>query len=396
MGIDIRQIHKERFSISDELIRIFCPYRVCPLGAHVDHQLGLVTGFAIDKGIELLISPTDDGNIEAYSTNFSGKTEFNVEDVPERRHLWGDFLQGAVVALSNKYKMTVGFKGIVSGTLPVGGLSSSSSVIIAYLMALCIVNHIRLTQKDLISTAMWVEKNYIGVNVGKLDQSCEIFCKKDHLLFLDTKDDTCELLKTSSQMPPFEIAVIFSGIERKLAGSAYNRRVDECKAAAYALKAYAGIDDNDFQDSFLRNVPFGLYDEFKMYLPDNWASRAKHFFEENMRVQKGIKAWKKGNIDEFGELIFESGESSIYNYQTGSIHLQTLHEIMLKTTGIYGGRFSGAGFNGCAIALVEPGKKEEIAQFIRNEYVHMYPRLEHKFMIDFCKTSDGADLKLFA
>lgn len=157
---------------------IFTPYRICPLGAHVDHQLGLVTGFAIDKGVTLEYEPTLDGTVDLISANFSGHTVFNIYDNPTREMMWGDFSKAAVAALKLKYDLKYGIKGKISGSLPIGGLSSSASVIITYLIAFCETNNIHLTKPELIMNAIWAERNYIGVNVGKLDQSCEVYCKK--------------------------------------------------------------------------------------------------------------------------------------------------------------------------------------------------------------------------
>lgn len=372
--------------------QIFTPYRVCPLGAHVDHQLGRVTGFALDRGVMLEFEKTEDGSVDVESRNFAGKTEFNIDEVPERQYSWGDFIKGVVVAMKQKYELKFGIKGVVEGTLPVGGLSSSAAVILTYLSAFSMVNDIHLTQHQMIKMAIWTERNYIGVNVGKLDQSCEVYCRKDHLLYLDTKDDSIENIFVNPAMKPFEIMIAFSGIERKLAGSAYNTRVDECKAAAYALKAYAHMDYGKYEETYLRDIPFGVYEEYKSQLPKPWAKRAKHFFEENQRVKMGVKAWRKGDIEAFGELITQSGESSIYQYQTGSDELKTLHDIAKGIDGVYGGRFSGAGFNGCFMAIVDPDKKDAIEAEVTRQYLSVFPELSDKFSVAFCKTADGVRL----
>ena len=104
-------------------------------------------------------------------------------------------------------------------------------------------------------------------------------------------------------------------------------------------------------------------------LPKNWYKRAKHFYEENTRVKKGIAAWKNGDLDTFGKLIFESGYSSIYNYEAGSEELKEIYNIMLETDGIYGGRFSGAGFKGCCLAVIDPEKQEDILRTVEQKYL---------------------------
>ena len=205
----------------------FCPFRVCPLGAHIDHQGGLVTGFALDKGINFDFSATEDGSIEVRSLNFEGIAKGSVFDSFEKKVSWQDFLFGAVETLKLEYPVKYGIAGVLDGVFLGGGLSSSAAVILTYLRAFCKVNGIILTPPDLVRLAVYEERNFIGVNVGTLDQSCEVYCRKDNLLFLDTLDASSRLLPLNPAMKPFEIAVVVSGVERKLASSAYNTRVDE-------------------------------------------------------------------------------------------------------------------------------------------------------------------------
>ncbi len=374
---------------SKEFNTNFCPYRVCPLGAHVDHQYGLITGFAIDKGIHIAFCETKDGLVEAASFNFPEKISFNINNIPEFQGDWADYIRGAAYSLSKKYKLQKGIKALIKGTLPVGGLSSSAALILSFMSALCRVNNIELSDKEKIYIAQAAENEYVGVSCGKLDQSCEVLCKKDHLLFLDNKTDEYELIPQNPNMAPYEIAVVFSGVERTLVGSAFNMRVDELKSASYALKAFAGMEYGKFKDSRLRDVPEEVYHKYKDKLPENWAKRAEHYYTEFKRVQKGVEAWKNGDIVSFGKLMTESGNSSIYNYETGSDELKTIHEIMLETDGIYGVRFSGAGFKGCCVALVNPEYKEIIKEKITKEYLARFPQYKETFSIHFCKTDDG-------
>lgn len=372
--------------------KAFCPYRVCPIGAHIDHQLGIVSGFAINKGIEVEYDKTDDGSVVLTSAEFSKKVEFSIKTLPEVEGDWADYLRGALVSLQRKYELSYGVKAHIMGSLPIGGLSSSAAVIIAFLSALCRANNIKVSRAELLEIALWAEREYVGVNVGKLDQSCEIYSKKDHLLYFDIKDDSYELIPKSENMKPFEIAIIFSGVERNLVGSKYNMRVDEIKSAAYALKAFSGMEYGKFSDTYLRDVPHEVYEAYKDKLPENWQKRAEHYYTEMIRVHKGAEAWKNGDIETFGKLSFESGNSSIVNYETGSAELKKLHEIMLETDGIYGGRFSGAGFKGCCMALVNPEYKDRIEYEITAKYLKEFPNLEKGFNIHFCNTADGVEI----
>lgn len=388
----ISEEFKKKFNTSEEPLSVYCPYRIAPVGAHSDYQHGLISGFAIDHGVEIKFLPTDDGSVKIYSTNFNGITEFSVYELPQRSFEWGDFAKAAFVSLKRMYKIEKGLIGLINGNLPVGGLSSSAAVLIAYICAIAKINNITLEKSQIIDFALYAEHDYLEMNVGKMDQSCEVYSKKDHLLFLDTLDDSYRLIPTSSNMPPYEFAVIFSGKERKLANTAFNSRVDEAKAAAFALRAFANIPYGSFKDSYMRDVPKEIFDEYKNKIPENWRKRAEHFYSEFDRVKRGAKAWEQGNIVEFGKIMFESGHSSIYNWETGSPELKTLYEIMQKCKGVYGGRFSGAGFNGSSIALINPAEKENVENFLKEEYLKVYPQYKDEFSIHFCKTADGVTI----
>ena len=371
----------------------FCPYRVCPMGAHSDHQYGKITGFAIDKGIHIAYSPKQNGVIELSSLQFDKRAQWHVKAIPEtKENDWADYLRGATLMLSQKYPLKIGLCGVIEGSLPIGGLSSSAAVTIAFLSALCKVNDIHLTEIEMILTAQAAENKYVGVSCGKLDQSCEVFSKKDKLLYLDTKDDSYELIPTNPNMKPYKIAIFFSGVERTLAGSKFNMRVDECRSAAYALKAFSGMEYGKFNETFLRDVPYETYLQYKDKLPENWRKRAEHWYTEFQRVEAGAEAWRRGDLETFGKLSFESGHSSIYNYETGSDELKTLYEIMLHTDGIYGGRFSGAGFKGCCMAIIDPSFAWDIEKHVTNEYLKVFPALEEKFSVHICDTADGVEL----
>ena len=371
----------------------FTPYRVCPIGAHSDHQLGKITGFAIDKGIHIAYGPKMNGVIEIASLQFPKRAQWHVASTPpEKQDDWADHLRGATIALSSRYPLRVGLCAIIDGELPIGGLSSSAAVIITFLSALCKLNHIVLSPAELIEISKEAENHYVGVSCGKLDQSCEVYCRKEHLLYMDLQDDTYELIPQSPHIKPYEIAIFFSGLDRSLAGSKFNMRVDECRSAAYALKAFAGLEYGKFEDTNLRDVPYEVYAQYKDKLPANWAKRAEHWYTEFDRVQRGAEAWRQGGIEEFGRLCFASGKSSIENWETGSPELVKLYEIMTHTKGIYGGRFSGAGFKGCCMALIDPAYEEAILQAVRAEYLDAFPHLADKYSAHICHTANGVTL----
>ena len=372
---------------------VFCPYRISPLGAHIDHQYGKINGLAIDKGIHIAYSPKHNGVVELQSLNFPRRAQFHINDIPYGKvGDWADHCRGAAKMLNEKYPLRVGLSAVIEGTLPVGGLSSSASVIIAFLCALARVNDIRLGDWEIIMMAKAAENSYVGVNCGKLDQSCEVLSKKDQLLYLDCKDDSYELIPRDPAMKPFAIAILFSGLERSLANSAYNLRQDECKAAAYDLLAYAGLEYGKFADTRLRDVPREVFETYKDRLPDNFRKRATHYFTEIARAEAGAEAWRRGDLDAYGKLVFASGRSSVENYECGCPELITMYNIMTETEGIYGGRFSGAGFKGCCMALIDPEHAEEIERTVTERYLKAYPNLTGRYSFHICHSADGVTL----
>ena len=170
-------------------------------------------------------------------------------------------------------------------------------------------------------------------------------------------------------------------MERTLAGSKFNMRVDECRSAAYALKAYAGMEYGKFVETNLRDVPVEVFHRFADRLPETWRRRAEHWYGEYDRVQRGAEAWRSGNLEEFGRLSFESGKSSIEKY-----------EIMTQTEGIYGGRFSGAGFKGCCMAIINPAFREDIFKKVETEYLAAFPELKGHYSACICHSADGVKI----
>ncbi len=367
----------------------FCPYRICPIGAHSDHNLGKITGFAIDKGIHIAYSPKQNGVIEMVSLQFPKRAQWHIKEIGGKTGDWADYLRGATWALGKICSLSVGLCGVIEGSLPIGGLSSSAAVILAFLEALRKVNGIELDEQSLIDIAFDAEKNYVGVNVGTLDQSCEVLGAKDRLLYLDCKDNSYELIPAGEGMKPYKIAVFFSGLEHSLAGSKYNMRVDELRAGIYALQAFSGYDYGKFNQANARDLSVDIYRKYKDRLPVSWAKRCEHWYTEFQRVEAGAAAWRKGDIEEYGRLSFESGRSSIVNWESGAPEQIRLYEIMTQTDGIYGGRFSGAGFKGCCMALIDPDKADSIEYNVGREYLKAFPEMEGKYSFHLCESADG-------
>src|SRR3712207_40048 len=151
---------------------IFSPYRVCPLGAHVDHQHGLVTGFAINKGVDLWFNVREDSAVNLSSLSFEGEVHFDLakrSEVKEKH--WGDYARGAKYALKKRFELSHGIDGVLQGSFPVGGLSSSAAVLIAYVMAFAKANGI-------------IDRKSTRLNSSHANISYAVFCLKKNKLRL--------------------------------------------------------------------------------------------------------------------------------------------------------------------------------------------------------------------
>lgn len=374
----------------DYKYHIFSPYRVCPLGAHVDHQHGLVTGFAIDKGVDLWFTPSEDGRVHLESMTFEGVVDFDVTQgtLVKEKH-WGDYARGAKYALKKRFALRYGIDGVIKGSLPVGGLSSSAAVLIAYVMAFAKANNIELEPMEVVKIASEAEREYIGLNNGILDQACIALGKKDGLLFLDCDSNEYRIIKRNPKMPDFEIGIFFSGLTRSLVNSDYNLRVYECKTAAWNVLAYTDQPLKTFDKTFLRDIPKATFEKCRIAMPARFARRAEHFYSEYRRVRQGVTAWESGNLKLFGKLSFDSCESSIHNYECGSPELIAIYDIMKTLPGVYGGRFSGAGFKGACVAIVDPKCKEDIERELTKKYLEQFPEYEETFKVFFVKPDNG-------
>jgi galactokinase/galacturonokinase len=357
----------------------------------VDHQRGLVTGFAFDKGVDLEFDIAPDSMVTIHGETFTGTVSFDIsKPAPVKQGNWGDYARGAKYALQKRFKLKKGITGSIRGSLPVGGLSSSAAVLIAYVMAFAKANNVILQPMELALIASEAEREYIGLNNGLLDQACIALGKKDHLLMLDCESNNYRLIPRNPSMPEFKLGIIFSGLTRSLMQSDYNLRVAECKTAAWNVQAYYDEPLKEQKLTFLRDVDKAKFEKVKDKMPPRFARRAEHFYSEYKRVREAVSAWEMGDLEWFGKLSFESCESSIHNYECGSPELIEIYKAMRKTDGIYGGRFSGAGFKGACIAICNPSKLDEIRESITQKYLARFPQYKNSFMCTFVDTDNGA------
>ncbi|RMF03477.1 MAG: hypothetical protein D6768_05800 [Chloroflexi bacterium] len=383
---------KQNHAVDPATIRVVkAPLRICPLGAHIDHQLGLVTGMTIDQSVLMAFAPAANGQVHVDSLNFASTVNFSLNDVPPyQKGDWGNYIRGAVLALQREHRLPHGLVGVVGGDMPIGGLSSSAAVTIAYLLALEALNALNVSPAENVGMVRYTENQYIGLNNGILDQSVILFSEHNHLTLIDCQTMQIDKIPCSPAIAPFDILVVYSGVTHVLVGTDYNSRVAECQQATRRLLELAGqpVPANPR----LRHVSPEIFRAEGHRLPDNLRRRAAHFFGEMQRVTDGVTAWQAGDLPALGQLVTASGESSIKLYESGSPQLITLYEILAETPGVYGTRFSGAGFRGCCIALIDPAARGSIAEAVHRRYPAAHPDEAPRYSIHFCRPDGCAGL----
>jgi galacturonokinase len=352
-----------------EIRQIFMPYRICPLGAHVDHQGGHVLGRIINTGTVLVYVPLEEAEIHLASTNFPGPIKFPIGADVDPDH-WARYAQAATLALNADHPLLKGFAGVSSGTLIGAGLSSSAAVGLAYLQALADVNEIYLTDTDMVELDYRLEHAHLGLKNGILDQSSILFGQKNALVHIDTRYRQMHLIPDPPKTDSVAWLIVHSGVNRELTrGGGYNKNVLECREAAAWLSPEAVV---------LSDVPQDVFFQRANEMPDTLRHRANHFFGEVARVSDGVQAWKDNDVPRFGQLMNDSCASSIHEYGSGQDEIIALQQIVSQARGIYGSRFSGAGHGGVVIGLVEQGQAETAAYEIMLAYREMFPDLaEH-------------------
>jgi len=392
MGISsLKEKYKNIFG-NKNLYLVKVPLRISPLGAHIDHQNGIVSGLTVNKYIYLLFSENK-RKIRIYSENYKDKVEFSIDEEVKKENHWSDYIKGAFFALKEKYKIEKGIDGLIYGEISTRGLSSSAATGISYLLALEKINNLKVSEEENILLMQKIENDFIALNNGILDQSVILLNSNSpfSLLFIDCKTNEFKNIIPEKKID-FDIIIVHSGVDRVLIKTNYNERVKECIEVAKILLKLAG--EKVKENIRLRDVKREYFETYKNKIPENLRKRAEHFYSEMERVEKGIGYWEKGNIEKFGKLMKESGESSIKNYECGIPQTIEIHKILNSMNEVYGARFSGAGFGGSCIGLVKSrNNKEQILKKIEEKYLKKFPDLKDRFNVLFAKHGIKPEIK---
>lgn len=340
----------------------FSPGRVNLIGEHIDYNGGLVMPCAITFGTYLLTSPNEDGIFRFRSLNFSEQL-----DIPLQLHYkkngenWFNFPIGVIDRFVKDGHAVKGLDLLFYGDIPIGsGLSSSASIEVVTSYALNDLFNSGYSKLDLVKLSKDVENNFIGVNCGIMDQFAVAFGEKNKALMLNC--DTLDYEAVDSNLGEYVLAIINTNKPRKLAESKYNERVQECQTALMELQQKLDI-------KYLCEIDSAKFEEYKHLITEPVVlKRAKHVIEENDRVKLAAKALAANNLAEFGKLMYASHDSLRDLYEVSGIELDTVAEYSKTNPDVAGARMTGAGFGGCAIALVKGDAFDKFSEEVTEYY----------------------------
>lgn len=342
----------------------FAPARVNLIGEHIDYNGGLVMPCALENGTYLAIRKTEDNMLTFRSLNFPDsvhKVALNPQGYAKQGDLWINYPLGCVNYFTRHGAKFTGMEFLFYGNIPNGGgLSSSASIELVTCVALNTLYHLGKDQVELVKISQNVENQFVGVNCGIMDQFAIGMGKKNSAIILDCQ--TLDYSYTPFELKDDTLLIINTNKERKLADSKYNERRATCEAALELLNAQG----NDFQD--LCSVPAEYFEANKSLLTPEMQKRVKHVIYENLRVKESQEALKNNDVKRFGELMSLSHKSLMEDYEVTGKELDTVYLESIDFDGVTGVRMTGAGFGGCAIALVKNDRVEPYKKHITQAY----------------------------
>lgn len=352
-------------SMNDKVRTFFSPGRINLIGEHTDYNGGYVFPSAITYGTYGLVRLRGDRTIRLYSLNFKevGIIEFSLDNLDyDPSHQWANYPKGVLRYIAeNGNNLPNGLDILIYGNIPNGaGLSSSASLEVLIGVMVNEVFQLKIDRIELVKIGQKVENQFIGVNSGIMDQFAIGMGKAKSAILLD-----CQTL--SYEYAPFDIAdhqivIMNTNKRRELADSKYNERRSECEAALARLQTATDI-------SSLGELSIDLFDQHKAVIADSTLEkRARHAVYENDRTKKAFQALQAGDLVQFGIYMNESHISLRDDYEVTGPELDALVEAAWQQEGTVGSRMTGAGFGGCAIALVQSAHIERFIQEVGDAY----------------------------
>jgi galactokinase len=351
------------------------PGRVNLIGEHTDYNDGFVMPLAIDRGVWIAIRPSPERRVRVFSKDFDAWGEFPLDALARGQDGWLEYLKGVAWSLGEDGQPLQGWDGVMSGNVPLGaGLSSSAAVEMAAARAFAAVSGFAWDGPSAALAAQRAENHWVGMNCGIMDQLIAAVGREGHAVLID-----CRSLTTRAVPVPAGTAVVVldTATRRQLVTSAYNERRTQCEAASATFGVTA-----------LRDITVERFERECGQLDPLSLRRARHVVTENARTERAADAMTAGDLVTLGRLMNESHVSLRDDFQVSSAALDTMVDCAWRA-GCVGARMTGAGFGGCAVALVATDTAAEFSSTVAADYAARTGLTPAMYV---CHASDGASV----
>lgn len=343
------------FGEGGDIQTFFAPGRINLIGEHTDYNGGYVFPASISFGTYAVARKREDRALRFYSMNFEdlGVITSSLADLSyQKSDNWANYPKGMIDAFNTHgYTIDSGFDVLYFGNIPNGaGLSSSASIELATGVLLETLFGLKIDRVEMVKLGQYVENSYIGVKSGIMDQFAIGMGKDKHAILLDC--NTLEYEYAPVELGDYVIMIMNTNKCRELADSKYNERRSECESALADLQTELDIQS-------LGDLSVDAFDQHRQLISgETKQKRARHAVYENARTKEAFTKLHEKDLVAFGQLLNDSHASLRDDYEVTGLELDTLQEAAVKQPGVLGARMTGAGFGGCAIALVEKAQVE--------------------------------------
>jgi galactokinase len=362
-----------RFGQAPSLV-VRAPGRVNLIGEHTDYNDGYVLPLAIDRAAWIALRPRNDFHVSVYSVDYQESRDFDICHLKHEKAGWIEYLKGVAWCLQDAGMNLKGWEGVLAGDVPLGaGLSSSAALEMATARAFADVSGIAWDAVPQAKLGQRAENKWIGVNCGIMDQLISSTGRAGHAMLID-----CRSLELQPAPLPQGVAVVIldTATRRGLVDSAYNERRSQCEAAA----AF-------FQVRALRDVTLAMFEAKAGQLDAVTRRRARHVITEDDRTVRAVEAMRRGDITMLGRLMNESHVSLRDDYEVSSDALNVMVQAAQAHKDCFGARMTGAGFGGCAVAIVRATAADDFVAATSSAY---QSKTDNKPAVYVCSATEGA------
>ncbi len=336
------------------------PGRVNLIGEHTDYNEGFVLPGAIDKRIYVGIAKNRTRNINVFGLQYEEQFTLDLDDLKPRKD-WATYLAGMAFHIQKDGHQLEGVDVVIGGDVPLGGgLSSSAAVCSAFGFALNELFCINLTRMELALLGQRTEHTFAGVKTGIMDQFASLHGKEHNLMKLDCRSLEYEYIPFHFE--DHRIVLVNTMVKHSLASSEYNTRRHECEEGVAILKKHYP------EIKALRDVSIEMLDRHKNELPEVIYKRCGYVINENNRLLRGCEVLQRGDLAEFGQLMYQSHEGLSKYYEVSCPELDFLAEQAKGMDYVAGARMMGGGFGGCTINLVHTGAIDKFTAIMQQRY----------------------------